>query len=203
MALLLAALKGKLRPAVVGGRERTPESPGTRQEPGIPPTPEGLSCCTHGEESSGAFWEGVGGTLARRGSLPCGERGEAATLPAGQGLLPRPPPSAHLSGCALQPRGGRRALQPSPRGALSPTPVRGPQGSGAACLLEAKAPGERGLLGGLEKRKVSVTTQGFFSGTSRAAPTRTRANYRRGREPPGKGRRSPRGSGPAVSTLRP
>ena len=65
-------------------------------------------------------------------------------------LYPGPPPSAHLSGRTLQPRGGRGALQPGPRGALGPAPVRGPQSPGAASLLEAKAPGEGGLLGGLD-----------------------------------------------------
>lgn len=179
-----------------GGRQGAdPREPRVQdRNPDLPPTPERLSRRTHGQEGSGTFWEGVGGTLARRGSRPCGERRQAATLPAGQGLLPGPPPSAHLSGRTLQPRGGRGALQPGPRGALSPAPVRGPQSPRAASLLEAKAPGEGGLLGGLEKRKVSVTTTGpFFSRISRAAPRRPTANYRRGREQPGKGRRSPRG----------
>lgn len=83
-----------------------------------------------------------------------------------QVLAPAPRSAPHLSRGPFQLGGRGRALWPDSRGTLNPPPLRGTQGTRAPRLPEAKAPGVRGLFGGLEKRKTRAMEKGFFSDTA-------------------------------------
>ena len=79
-ALLLAAPKGKLRPGVVGGRERTPENPGYKTgTPTCPPPRRGCPAVLTGKRAPAPSGRGLGG-LWQDGAPGPAERGDRQLL---------------------------------------------------------------------------------------------------------------------------